>query len=48
MNREEMLDTHGGIWAAILVGLTIAAGAEIIRDWDNFKRGLQGLPEIRP
>lgn len=33
-------------WAATVAGgLIIAAGAEIISDWDNFKRGLAGEPE---
>jgi hypothetical protein len=47
LNREEMYETKGGILAAILAGLAIAAGAAIINDWDNFKAGLMGLPEIK-
>ncbi len=47
MNRKELQETHGGIWLVVLAGLLIAGGAEIIRDWDNFKAGLRGLPEIK-
>jgi lactobin A/cerein 7B family class IIb bacteriocin len=47
MEREEMHETNGGIWPAILAGLLIAGGVEIIGDWDNFKRGLSGRSEIK-
>ena len=48
LNEEEIQKTRGGcaILAAIAVGLTIAAGAQIFSDWDNFKAGLMGRPEI--
>ncbi len=46
LNREEMHEIHGGILLVILAGIAIAAGAAIINDWDNFKRGLMGMPEI--
>jgi hypothetical protein len=46
MRQEEMYETRGGsILLAILGGLAIAAGGEIIGDWDNFKNGLRGRPE---
>lgn len=45
MERDEMHETHGGILGAIFIGLTIAAGAAIINDWDNFKNGLMARPE---
>ena len=46
MRQEEMYETRGGsILLAILGGLAIAAGGEIIGDWDNFKNGLMGRPE---
>ena len=45
MEPDEMHETYGGILAAIFVGLTIAAGAAIINDWDNFKNGLMARPE---
>jgi len=47
LQREEMHEIHGGVLAAILVGLAIAAGGAIINDWDNFKAGLMGRPEIK-
>jgi len=51
MNAKEMKKTDGGepisIGVAIAIGLAIAAGTAIINDWDNFKRGLAGEPEIR-
>ncbi len=45
LTYEELCTTRGGIIPAIIAGLVIAAGAEIIRDWDNFKNGLMGIPE---
>ncbi len=47
LHEGEMHEIHGGFLAAILAGLIIAAGTAIINDWDNFKRGLRGLPEIK-
>jgi hypothetical protein len=49
LKQKELLEIHGGcpILVPILVGLAIAAGTEIINDWDNFKAGLLGKPEIR-
>jgi len=48
LSEEEARNTKGGvgILAAIAIGLAIAAGAEIFGDWDNFKAGLMGRPEI--
>jgi hypothetical protein len=48
LSEEEARNTCGGfgVLAAIAVGLAIAAGAEIFSDWDNFKAGLMGRPEI--
>jgi len=47
LNRNELPDIRGGcpMVVPILVGLAIAAGSEIISDWDNFKAGLLGNPE---
>ena len=49
LDEEEVLQTRGGlgIAALILIGLAGAAGAEIFGDWDNFKAGLSGHPEIQ-
>jgi hypothetical protein len=35
----------GGFWVIVAAGITIAAAAEIISDWDNFRNGLQDKPE---
>ena len=43
LSLNEQANLNGG--NPILIGLAIAAGAEIIRDWDNFKRGIAGHPE---
>ncbi len=42
-----MYETRGGFLGIIAAGLIIAAGAAIINDWDNFKAGLMGRPEIK-
>jgi hypothetical protein len=41
---QEQQELNGGIWP-LLAGIAIAAVAETIRDWDNFKNGLMGRPE---
>lgn len=48
ISSSEQQEINGGIWsivARIVVGVAIAAATELIDDWDNFKNGLQGLPE---
>jgi len=47
MNIKQMKKINGGfmVWAAIAVGIAIAAAAEIFGDWDNFKAGLFGKCE---
>ena len=52
MRQNELIETHGGCpLAPILIPIIAAAGAaavtEIISDWDNFKAGLLGKPEIK-
>jgi len=40
MSRTETSEIDGGgFWAIAGAGLVIAAGAEIIGDWDEFKAG---------
>jgi len=48
LNGNEIQNTRGGfgICALILIGLAGAAGAEIFGDWDNFKAGIAGEPEM--
>jgi hypothetical protein len=45
----EKKSIEGGLawWVAIGVGIAIGAANEIIKDWDNFKAGLAGKPEIK-
>ena len=45
LEREEMHEIQGGILLLIIAGLTVAGGAAIINDWDNFKNGLFGRHE---
>lgn len=49
VSRSEQQEINGGFWPILLgriaVGLIVAAATEVIDDWDNFKNGLQGLPE---
>ena len=49
LDGNEIQNTRGGcgICALILIGLAGAAGSEIFGDWDNFKAGLQALPEVK-
>jgi hypothetical protein len=46
LELSEKHESRGGL-APILIGLGIAAGAAIINDWDNFKNGLFGRPEVK-
>jgi lactobin A/cerein 7B family class IIb bacteriocin len=52
LSIEEMQEVEGGLgfWATvgagIIVGLTVATFVAVIEDWDNFKAGLNGEPEI--
>lgn len=41
LSAEDAKNVQGGWWQ-VGAGILIAAGAEIIRDWDNFKAGLMG------
>lgn len=45
LTESDLQQIEGG-WIRVAIGLAIAAGAEIIGDWDNFKRGLAGKPEM--
>jgi hypothetical protein len=39
---EEQKKINGGFWAALLIGAIIV----VINDWDNFKNGIAGKPEV--
>ena len=49
LSHKEMLETSGGVawFIPILIAGACAAVEEVIRDWDNFKAGLLGKPEIQ-
>ncbi len=50
ISRSEQQEINGGIWpilGKIAAGIIIAAATAVIDDWDNFKNGLQGLPETK-
>lgn len=47
LDKEELNTTNGGfpLIPTIIAGIAVGAAIEIIQDWDNFKRGLSGVPE---
>ncbi len=49
LNKKELIGINGGcpILLPIFVAAAGAAISEIISDWDNFKAGLLGKPEIK-
>ena len=49
LSKQELLELDGGVFGLddLLIGLAIAAGAQIMGDWDNFVAGLSGEPEIK-
>jgi hypothetical protein len=48
LNESELRLIEGGsILGGLAIGLAIAAFAQIVGDWDNFKNGLAGRPEVK-
>jgi bacteriocin-like protein len=47
LNQSEMATISGGVFWYIVGGLVIAMAKEVMHDWDNFKAGLSGQPEIK-
>lgn len=49
LSFEEMRSVEGGLgfWETVGAGLIVATFVAIVDDWDNFKAGLQGKPEIK-
>ena len=37
----------GGLGSAILAGIVGAVCVAVLSDWDNFKNGLMGYPEVK-
>jgi hypothetical protein len=47
LDRDELIGISGGVIWYIIAGIIVAAVNEVISDWDNFKAGLTGQPEIK-
>ena len=47
LDKEELSGIYGGVIWYIVGGVIIAVVNEIVSDWDNFKAGLRGQPEIK-
>ena len=49
MRQQDLKTINGGIGVVetIIAGAIVAAAAQIISDWDNFKAGLFGREEIK-
>jgi hypothetical protein len=47
LDKYELSGIYGGVIWYILGGIAIAIANEVVRDWDNFKAGLKGEPEIK-
>ena len=47
MDAKEINEINGGDFGlTVLAGLVIAAGVEIVDDWENFKAGLSGSAPV--
>jgi len=46
LTHEETLLYSGGMISQIVRAVIVSAIGAIVNDWDNFKRGLTGRPEI--
>jgi hypothetical protein len=47
LSRSELVKIEGGLWEIIVGGCVIAVFSKILDDWDNFKNGIAGRPEIK-
>ena len=47
LNQSELVGISGGVIWYIVGGLVIAIAKEVMSDWDNFKAGLTGQPEVK-
>ena len=48
LSESELRQIEGGsILGGIAIGLAITCFAQIIGDWDNFKNGIAGRPEVK-
>lgn len=48
LSETELRQTEGGsILGGLAIGVAITIFAQIIGDWDNFKNGIAGRPEVK-
>ncbi len=47
LNKDELSGIYGGVIWYLIAGVVVAVVNEIVSDWDNFKAGLRGQPEIK-
>lgn len=47
LDKDELTRTYGGVFWFIVGGIAVAIVKEVLSDWDNFKAGLTGQPEIK-
>jgi hypothetical protein len=47
IDKDELSGIYGGIIWYVIGGIIIAVANEVVSDWDNFKAGLRGQPEIK-
>jgi len=47
LDQSEMTGISGGVFWYIVGGIVVAMAREVMNDWDNFKAGLTGQPEIK-
>ena len=49
LNEKELKEIEGGsisLLGTLAVGVVLECWAAILYDWDNFKRGFNGLPKL--
>lgn len=47
LDQKELIGISGGVIWFIIGGIIVAMAREVMSDWDNFKAGLTGGPEIK-
>lgn len=48
LTSSEIGEIEGGVFGLddLLIGIAVGAAIQIMSDWDNFKNGLAGAPEV--
>lgn len=48
LSLTEQTEVNGGFFGLddLIIGLIIVAATAVVNDWDNFKRGIAGRPEV--